>query len=152
LVVAGPDDGQLAALQQLAERLNLRNRITFPGYLDHDSKLSALVDADVVAIPSRSEIFAILALEALMCGTPVLLSSACGLSPMPPRELGVQQFQSGDVGDLKNQLLGLLPPGCGRPALDEMRHFVSQEFSPSKIAQKAESAYMETVAAARPQL
>jgi glycosyltransferase involved in cell wall biosynthesis len=146
LVVAGPDDGQLGELRQLSESLNLRNRITFPGYLDHDSKLAALVDADVVAIPSRSEIFAILALEALMCGAPVLLSSACGLSPMPPRDLGVQQFQSGDVGDLKNQLLQLLAVDRRRLPLERMRHFVSQEFSPSKIAQKAESAYLEAVA------
>src|SRR5262245_44590982 len=59
LVVAGPDDGQLRELQQLAERLRIQNRITFPGYLDHDAMLAALVDADVLAIPSRSEIFAI---------------------------------------------------------------------------------------------
>jgi glycosyltransferase involved in cell wall biosynthesis len=146
LVVAGPDDGQLRELQRLAETLNLRNRITFPGYLDHDSKLAALVDADVAAIPSRSEIFAILALEALMCGTPVLLSSACGLSPMPPRELGVQQFQSGDRYDLKAQLLELLSAGRLRLSVQEMRDFVSTEFSPSRIAQKAESAYMELIA------
>ena len=145
LVVAGPDDGQLRELQQLTETLNLRNRISFPGYLDHDSKLAALVDADVVVIPSRSEIFAILALEALMCGTPVLLSSACGLSPMPPRELGVQQFQSGDGYDLKAQLLELLSAGRLRLSVQEMRDFVSTEFSPSRIAQKAESAYMELI-------
>ena len=146
LVVAGPDDGQLRQLEQLAERLQIRNRITFPGYLDHEAKLAALADADVVTIPSRSEIFAILALEALMCGTPVLLSSACGLSPMPPRDLGVQHFQSGDANDLKGQLLELLSTGHRRPSLEEMRRFVSLEFSPSRIAKSAESAYLEAIA------
>src|SRR5262249_53240753 len=131
---------------QLAERLRIQNRITFPGYLDHDAKLAALVDADVLTIPSRSEIFAILALEALMCGTPVLLSSACGLSPMPPHECGVQQFQSVDAGDLMRQLLEILSGRQRRPSLEETRAFVSQEFSASRIAQSAESAYVEAAA------
>jgi glycosyltransferase involved in cell wall biosynthesis len=144
LVLAGPDDGQLRQLQQLAERLRIQNRITFPGYLDHDAKLAALVDADVLTIPSRSEIFAILALEALMCGTPVLLSSACGLSPMPPRDLGVQHFKSESADDLKVRLLEVLT-GVERPGLERMRQFVSQEFSPSRTAQIAESAYLQAV-------
>jgi glycosyltransferase involved in cell wall biosynthesis len=144
LVVAGPDDGQLRELQQLAERLRIQNSITFPGYLDHDAKLAALVDADVLTIPSRSEIFAILAVEALMCGTPVLLSSACGLSPMPPRDLGVQHFESGDANDLNRRLVEILSEHR-RPPLEQMRQFVSAEFSPSRIAKIAESAYTEAV-------
>ena len=84
-----------------------------------------------------------------MCGTPVLLSSACGLSPMPPRDRGVQQFQAGDVDDLKRQLLELFSARQRRPSLEEMRRFVSEEFSPSMIAQTAETAYTEAVRDAR---
>ncbi len=146
LVLAGPDDGQLRELQDLADRLRIRNRITFPGYLDHDAKLAALVDADVLAIPSRSEIFAILALESLMCGTPVLLSSACGLSPMPPPNLGMQQIEAGNADDLNRQLQAMLSIRPRRPALENMRHFVASEFSPGRIAENAESAYANAAA------
>ncbi len=37
-----------------------------------------MVDADVLALPSMHEIFGLVAFEALMCGTPVVLANDCG--------------------------------------------------------------------------
>ena len=145
LAIAGPDDGEEPKLRRLVALNKMEHRVTFTGYLDHQEKLQALVDSDILAVPSRSEIFAITALEALMCGIPVILSSVCGLDPMPPEECGVRQFEAGNAAALAQQLKRVVFEDRVRPDMHVTRKFVSQEFSATTIARKAESLYDEAI-------
>jgi glycosyltransferase involved in cell wall biosynthesis len=142
-VIAGPDDGQERKLREMMVGTPLEKRTTFTGYLDHQEKLEALVDADLLTIPSRSEIFAITALEALMCGTPVLLSSACALSPVPGTNCGVFRFENENIGDLVIRLKNILSRPADRSAAG--RDFVLREFCPGTVAEKAEMIYDEAI-------
>ncbi len=144
LVIAGPDDGQESQLRRMLAGTDLEKRTTFTGYLDHKAKLESLVDADVVAIPSRSEVFAITAVEALMCGTPVLLSSSCGLFPAPGTNCGVFRFENENVDDLADKLRVVLGEDCGA-ASAAGRDFVLREFGPDAIAERAEVIYEEAI-------
>jgi len=65
-------------LERLIEKLNLSNRVLFTGFLGGEDKLSALVDADVVVQTSRYEQGAWAPLEAVLCGTPIIVSSNSG--------------------------------------------------------------------------
>ncbi|MFN2117150.1 MAG: glycosyltransferase [Candidatus Promineifilaceae bacterium] len=76
LVVAGPDEGELAGLEAIVKQLQLEKYVLFTGPLYGDQKLSAYVDSDIVVMPSKYEIFGLVAFEALMCGTPVLISKS----------------------------------------------------------------------------
>ncbi|PYS01970.1 MAG: hypothetical protein DMG12_14625 [Acidobacteria bacterium] len=147
LAIAGPDDGQERKLRQMVAIDKIQHRVTFTGYLDHETKLQALMDSDVLAIPSRNEIFAITALEALMCGVPVLLSSVCGFAPMPPAECGVRQFQAGNVRELERQLNRMVFEERIKPDIEITRNFVFREFSAAAVAEKAESLYSEAIKA-----
>ena len=75
LVIAGPcaDDGYLRHLQQLAAAGN--GMISFPGMLTGDVKWGALSAAEAFVLPSHQENFGIAVVEALACGTPVLISN-----------------------------------------------------------------------------
>jgi len=80
LVVAGNDMGVGTALDSLIHRLGLSARIIRAGLLTGDDRLDALAAASVVVYPSRDEVFGLVPLEALLCGTPVVVGndSGCG--------------------------------------------------------------------------
>ncbi|HYR89058.1 MAG TPA: glycosyltransferase [Terriglobia bacterium] len=143
LVIAGPDDTQERELRRMLAGTPLQQRTTFTGFLDHKAKLQALVDASVVAIPSRSEVFAIAALEALMCGTPVILSSACGIFPSPGIDSGVWRFENENIADLACRLHTTLNMDSGKSFAG--REFVIREFSPGRVAERAEYIYEEAI-------
>jgi glycosyltransferase involved in cell wall biosynthesis len=84
LVIAGPEGerGYLACLEKRARESGAGDRILFCGPLYDEDKEAALRDADIFALPSRYENFANVAAEAMACGVPVIVTGACGISPL----------------------------------------------------------------------
>jgi glycosyltransferase involved in cell wall biosynthesis len=80
LVFAGPDGGMLQLLQAMANRSGIVERIHFVGPVRGCDKSQACHAAALLAIPSRQEAMSIVALEAGICGTPVLITDFCGFS------------------------------------------------------------------------
>jgi glycosyltransferase involved in cell wall biosynthesis len=80
LVFAGPDGGMLKSLIQEVVQAGLSDYVHFIGYVDGDDKLAAYQHAQLLVVPSRQEAMSIVALEAGVCGTPVLLTDQCGFS------------------------------------------------------------------------
>jgi glycosyltransferase involved in cell wall biosynthesis len=78
LVLAGPcaNEEYLRQLQQLAaEATNADGSITFTGMLTGPRKWGAFSAAEAFVLPSHQENFGIAVVEALACGTPVLISN-----------------------------------------------------------------------------
>jgi glycosyltransferase involved in cell wall biosynthesis len=79
LMLAGPDFGQKAILQDLADKLNLSDHVVFPGYVPPEKRNALLVAVDIMALTSQQgENFGISALEGMLAGVPVLLSNNVG--------------------------------------------------------------------------
>lgn len=78
LVFAGPDGGMLQMLQQRAVEVGLEKSVHFLGYLDGKDKVMAYQAATLMIVPSRLEAMSIVALEAAVSGTPVMLTDQCG--------------------------------------------------------------------------
>lgn len=75
LVMAGPNDHEYGReMFRLAERLGLKDRITWTGMLTGDLKWGAFYAADAFILPSHQENFGISVAEAMACGVPVLIS------------------------------------------------------------------------------
>ena len=75
LVLAGPDsDGYRAQLESLVRKEGLGDRAVFTGMLRGADRVAALAEADVFALFSHQENFGLAVVEALACGTPVLIS------------------------------------------------------------------------------
>lgn len=84
LVIAGPEGerGYLACLEKRARESGAGDRILFCGPVYDEDKKAALRDADIFALPSRYENFANVAAEAVACRVPVIVTDACGISPL----------------------------------------------------------------------
>ncbi|MBU1052678.1 MAG: glycosyltransferase [Proteobacteria bacterium] len=78
LVFVGPDGGMLSELKDMVVESSASDRVHFLGYLGGADKSQAYHAADVLIIPSRQEAMSIVALEAGITGTPVLLTDQCG--------------------------------------------------------------------------
>jgi glycosyltransferase involved in cell wall biosynthesis/SAM-dependent methyltransferase len=75
LVMAGPDSiGWRVSLEALATKVGVADRIVWTGMLAGDDKWAAFRAADAFVLTSHTENFGIVVVEALACGTPVLIS------------------------------------------------------------------------------
>lgn len=108
LLVAGPDDGDLSRLQSMAAGLGLTDRVLFPGGLYGEDKLAALADADVLAAPSRYEIFGLAPFEALMCGTPVVVTADSAAAEILQQAGAAYMAPYGDAEALADALVSAL--------------------------------------------
>ncbi len=84
MIVGGPSgsdgDRTLADLHQLVADLGLTQRVIFVPPQPHHLLPTYYRAADICVVPSRSESFGLVALEAAACGVPVVASDVGGLS------------------------------------------------------------------------
>ena len=81
LIVGGRlgSDRELKRLRSFAEQLGIADRVTFTGAVKQTELPNYYSAADVFALPSYYESFGLVALEAMACGTPVVVSRVGGL-------------------------------------------------------------------------
>lgn len=87
LLVVGGASGIAGRAQEeemrlLAEELGLEDRVRFIAPQPHHLLSTYYRAADVMVVPSRSESFGLVALEAAACGTPVVASAVGGLTSL----------------------------------------------------------------------
>ncbi|MFQ5458396.1 MAG: glycosyltransferase [Myxococcota bacterium] len=93
LVLAGPDGGALASLQEAARARALGERVIFTGALDDAGRREALADADVLALPSAHEIFGLAAMEGLLAGLVPVVCAGTGCAER------IQSWQAGVIAE-----------------------------------------------------
>jgi D-inositol-3-phosphate glycosyltransferase len=90
VVVGGPSGAggptELERVRALAEDLGVRDRIRWVAPQPHHLLSTWYRAADVVLVPSRSESFGLVALEAAACGAPVVASDVGGLRTIVDHE------------------------------------------------------------------
>ncbi len=86
LVVGGPSggggDAELQRLHDLARELRVHDRVRFVAPQPHERLQTFYRAADACIVPSRSESFGLVALEAAACGTPVVAAAVGGLKSL----------------------------------------------------------------------
>ena len=140
LVVVGPDDGYLRALKELIKELKVEGKVLFTGPLYQKDKLQAYVDADVYVLPSVYEIFGITVLEALACGTPVVVTDRCGIADVINGQAGL--VVPYDKEQLRHALLHTLGNDKLRREFGEKgKLLVCERFNWEKIVEQVEDLY-----------
>jgi glycosyltransferase involved in cell wall biosynthesis len=103
-VMAGSGD-MLPRLIERAAALGIGRQVLFTGFLSHDEALELHQRASVFVMPSVSEPFGIVPLEALQRGVPVIVSRQSGVSEVLAHALKVDFW---DVERLAAQILAAL--------------------------------------------
>jgi D-inositol-3-phosphate glycosyltransferase len=82
VIAGGPSGSGLASpggLIRLADELGIADRVTFLPPQSREQLVNVYRAADLVAVPSHSESFGLVAVEAQACGTPVVAAAVGGL-------------------------------------------------------------------------
>jgi len=140
LVVAG-DGPDMAHARELAESLELGDRIEFSGRLDRAQAAEAMRQADLYCLPSHGEPFGISALEAMASGMPVVGTKAGGLGHLIRPE-GGRAVAPGDPRALAEALIELLSDDELRRAMGGFnRELVERRYSWDAVVDELESVY-----------
>ncbi|MGD0780976.1 MAG: glycosyltransferase [Dehalococcoidales bacterium] len=151
LAICGNDDGYRSQLQNLVARLNLSDRVIFPGFLAGQDKLAALVDADVVVQPSRYEYAAWAPIEAVLCGTPIIVSAGSGSGEDVTRMDAGYLVNYGDKLQMSRTLQQILDdPTEAREKARRAGEYIRANLSVNKMAEEYERLYQNCIQANSP--
>lgn len=103
-IIAGTGD-MLPRMIERAADLGLANKVIFPGFVTREEGDRLYRMADLFVMPSVSEPFGIVPLEAMKHGTPVIVSKQSGVSEILTHALKVDFW---DVDDLANKMVAAL--------------------------------------------
>lgn len=141
LVVAGNDEeNYLPTLEQLAREQGVRERIDFIGPVGGARKAELLRDAAVLALPSYSENFGIVVLEAMAAGCPVAVTEEVGAAEIV-LEAGGGVVLPGTPDKLGAGLAKLLSDSRLREMGERGREFVSKRYTWDVIVKQMEKLY-----------
>jgi teichuronic acid biosynthesis glycosyltransferase TuaC len=111
LLIAGQGPDR-TALEQLAVRLGVADRVIFLGNLDQDRLCEAYNAADALVLASSREGWANVLLEAMACGTPVVASAVWGTPEVvasPAAGVLVQERSAAAIARAVEELLARPP-------------------------------------------
>jgi 1,2-diacylglycerol 3-alpha-glucosyltransferase len=86
------------ALQALAQKLNLGERVHFTGFI-HENLHLLLNSVDIFTMPSEAELLSLASLEAMACGRPLLVADAVALPELVTQNINGYLFKPGDIYD-----------------------------------------------------
>jgi glycosyltransferase involved in cell wall biosynthesis len=136
LVIAGPDEGGYARLvQKMAADLHLADRVLLTGPTYGPAKTGLLKEAEVFMLTSYSEGQPLAALEAMGCGTSVILTQSCNLPEAG--EVGAGFVVNTSVDAIADAILDLLQDESMRIQMGEnAQQLVLDRFTWEKVAKQ----------------
>ncbi len=96
LLVAGRDNGSLATLRALAERLDIAESVSFTGFVQHAQLPALYREAFAYTLTSRTEAFPAAPLEAMSLRAPCVLARVGGVTDIATDDESALLFESED--------------------------------------------------------
>jgi len=144
LVIVGPDDSYQSVLADLVGQLGLTNKVRFVGFVP--SLVAAYRDADVLVYPATYEIFGLVPFEALLCGTPVIVTNDCGCGEIVEEAKCGYLVHYGDVAGLSKALkMALDQPDVNKRMVGQGQRYIEQHLMWESIVKQMEGMYRSCI-------
>ena len=147
-VIGGPSGsglGKPRALQELAQQLGIQAQVRFVPPVDRATLALWYRAADLVTVPSYSESFGLVALEAQACGTPVVAAAVGGL-PFALGDSGLL-INGHETADWSAGLEGLLDDPRRREVLSRKAVEHASQFGWERTTDRLLEVYAESMIA-----
>ena len=108
LMIVGSDWGHMDDCKTLVKELNIENKVTFTGFIGGQDKNNALIDADLVVQMSRHEQGAWAPFEAVLCGTPIIVTENTGAGEDVKRVKAGETVEFGNIDSLADTMESVL--------------------------------------------
>jgi len=146
LIIAGPDEGYLKQMVELASSLGVSDCVLFPGYLKEDEKNSAYIDSTIVVYPGQYEPFGLVSIEAAVFSKPILVAKKTPMAKIVERGGFGLTVEYGNVCEFARILGKMLDSYDELKEIGEKgRRFISENFSWNEIVRKLEKVYESTI-------
>ena len=140
-IVAGNDEERYQpALAALAQRAGLESQVVFTGPVHGADKTALIEGARALVLPSYSENFGNVVLEAMAAGRPVIVTREVGLADLV-RESGGGLVSDGTPEDLGDVIGRLAHDAGAADALGQRGRAVAERYSWDSIAAQMETLY-----------
>ena len=145
LIIAGKG-GMIDELRAQVNYLGLGNKVYFTGYLGSKDVQKMYKCADVAVFPSTYEPFGIVALEAMLSGTPVVTSDIGGLNEIVEHGVNGMKSYAGNPNSLADSILTLLfdPNLCENVSKKGIEK-VKTQYNWSKITEETHLTYEKAI-------
>jgi glycosyltransferase involved in cell wall biosynthesis len=141
LIGKGPDRD---ALERLARRLGVSERIVFAGAMDHDAALERMARGWVHVMPSVHDAFGVAHVEAMAAGLPAIGGAGTGAEDIAAAGEGMVLVPSGDEGMLARSIDRLVSDRHERDRLGAAaRRTVAEHFTWSRNGERTAAVYRQ---------
>lgn len=139
LIIGGGRGWRYESVFALVEELRLKDRVLFPGFIPHAELPYWYNLADIFVFPSIYEGFGLPPLEAMACGTPVIVSNTSSL----PEVVGSagQLVDPTDVNALADAMRHVLADGALATSMAEQGLSQAERFSWRATAERTMAVY-----------
>ena len=133
----------MARLHALRNELGLHDLITFLGARDQDTLHFYYSAAECLVMPSQYESFGMVALEAMACGTPVVVSDVGGLSQLVKHNQTGLRVKVNDPNALADAIQKLFADEARRRRIGHSAACYAEDYSWVKIVDQLLAVYRE---------
>lgn len=145
LIVAG-EGGMLEELRTFAYNIGVAHKVYFTGKLNSVDMVNMYKAADVAVFPSTYEPFGIVAIEAMLSGTPTVVSDIGGLNEIVDHGVNGMKFYTGNINSLADSILSILyNPKLAADLTKNAKAKVKEKYNWASIADNTHFVYEKAI-------
>lgn len=140
------DGREREMLEALSVQLGIQEYVEFSGKVPHEKVLSLMQQADVFVLPSLSEGFPMVIIEALACGLPVVASRVGGMPEIITDDTNGYLVEAKDDTAVANKIIVLLQDEKLRKKISDNNRQLVRKYTWENITIELEKIYGLSVA------